>query len=256
MKKLCLYILSAVVAVSCQISGSSEFEITSLDLLQHANNRFCTYVTTPVELTELMISFDKYLSKSETGKEADERFKGHISTIYDNIYQIKDYDQMGICCVVDTKGKSLKETAWEFASVSAWFESGNMEYQQGLIIDEFHLPESTFLELSDEKEQIYSMSYDGLFETKMRYLGEDNGRNMWEVSVCGQSQKEGELYTVFGTSGESLKAKERPFESEKYPGNSYEGEFYVGFMRNDKRLDFCKMTFRHGFTHECLTSRD
>ena len=256
MKKLYLCILSAVVAVSCQISASSEFEITSLDLFQRANDCFCTYVTTPVELTELMISFDEYLGKSDAEKETDSRFNGHVSMLYDNIYQVKDYEQMGVCCIVDTKGKSLKEGAWEFASVSAWFECGNEEYWDMLLVEEFHLPESTFLVLSDKQEQVYSMSYQGLFETRMKYLGKDNDRNLWEVSVSGQSHKEGNLYMSFGLSGDCLKVKERPWDTEKYPGNSYEGEFNVDFMKDDQKLDFCKMTFRHGFTSKYQTSRD
>ena len=254
MKTLYTALISVLLVTSCQISQSSDFQISSMGLLQHAKNRFFTYVTTPVEVTELMIAFDQYLARPEAEKESETMFYGRVSMIYDNIYMIKNYDEMGLCCIVDTKGRSLKETPWEFASISAWLERGNKEYPDWLMVTEFTLPESTFLALDDEQE--YVMSYEGVFETRMKFLGKDGDRDMWEVSVSGQTAKEGNLYTVFGSSEAPLKVKERVWDSEDYPGNSYEGEFYVDFMRDGQRLDYCNMTFRHAFTPKYVTSRD
>lgn len=245
-------------AVSCQVSNPDIQSVSAHKLTYYSNSLFCNYVMVPVETTELLMKFDEYLKKSDSEKELDTVFYGYIEEVYDNIYRLDYKNENYIRCTVDTKGKSLEDGVWEFIQLELVDSSDNYNSQQLYSYDNrYSLPECTLVTKADKANNTYVMSFEGLFETTMKYLGDDNGRDMWEVTARGETVRENDLlYAIFNTGEMTLDIKERPMTDGKYSGNSYNGHFNVDFMRGDRKLDDCKSIFRHGFTSKYQTSRD
>jgi hypothetical protein len=243
-------------AASCKISDPESDGVHAGRLTQYSCNLFNNYITAPVEITEMLIKFDEYLLKSDDDKKLDRTFYGNIEEVFDNIYRFKYTAEIPINCTIDTKGKSLSEGVWEFADLYIVPQSYSVNQVAYTYQGSYWLPESTLITMTDKEAKTYVMSYEGLFETTMKYLGDDNGRDSWEVTARGETIKEKDLYASFSTGSQPLNIKERPIQNYTYNGNSYDGHFYVEFMRDDRKLDDCEITFRHGFTTKYKTSRD
>lgn len=256
MKKIYMFLSLAFMAASCQVSNPDIQSVSPYNLTDYSNTLFCKYIMVPVETTEMLMSFDEYLKKSDEEKELDTIFYGNIDEVYDNIYRLCYTKENYITCTIDTKGKSLEDGVWEFIQLEFANNSRNDSSQLYSYSDRYLLPECTLVTLADKAENVYVMSFEGLFETTMKYLGDDNGRDMWEVTARGETVRENDLYAIFNTGEVTLQIKERPWKNENYPGNSYNGHFNVDFMRGDRKLDECKSIFRHGFTTKYQTSRD
>lgn len=249
MKRLFIAFVICAGFASCQISDSSIRPIDGNQLFNYSSGLCGNYVTVPVELMELLLAFDAYMDKTLEDKEADVRFYGKIEEISDNVYRFNDSAERKIQCTVDTQGKSIrdKDAVWIIAHLSSW---GHNEADVLTSYYDYALPEYTEIRMTDVENSVWTIIYDGLFETVLKYKGRDDGRHMWEVVASGKdSSAKSDLVATFTTGDTPLEVKERKMNEDKvYLGNSYKGSFNVDIYSGAELKDWCHITFRPGFT--------
>ena len=133
------YILLAVTFAlsACRISSVDSVQISSSQLCFYSNNVFNEHVTLPVEITEAIIEFDEYLSKSESDRELDTRFYGKFEDLFPGIYRFELNDENQISCTVETNEKSLKEGPWRIVGATMVYAPGVEE--QTIVYNTIHL---------------------------------------------------------------------------------------------------------------------
>lgn len=254
MKKLLLIFAACLSVVACEVYSNDDTGINRNDLMTYASYKFSNYVVAPVEIATSLLAFDSYLQLPESEKELDNRFYGKLEIVYDNIYRFQDTAKYNLWCTVDTKGTSLHDdgAVWIFAEAEIYGlnESYNYNYY-----GECHLPEYT--QIAKTGENTWTMSYEDLFETEMKYLGDDNGRHMWEVKSTGMQQSTIGAWATFTTGDTPLTVKEMANSPDsRYNGNAYGGTYYVDIFDEDKKpLDYVQIKFNPGFKTKYITSR-
>lgn len=253
MKKILLFTILCTALAGCQVYSSSNTEVNSYDLMSYASHKFGQYVAAPAEITEMLLEFDDYMKLPDAEKEKNTRFYGKIDVVYDNIYRFADNNEQYVYCTVDTKGKSLREegTTWIFAQARMTSPEEILNYYYG----EYTLPE--FTQLTKTGENTWTMEYEDVFETEMKYMGKDNGRDMWEIRTSGSLKSDIGAWATFSTGDQVLTMKEMMMASDSvYKGNAYGGVFRVDiYDKDDKSLDFCQISFMPGFSTKYTTSR-
>ena len=221
--------------------------------MSYASHKFGQYVVAPAEITEMLLEFDDYMKLPEAEKEKNTRFYGKIDVVYDNIYRFADNNEQYVYCTVDTKGKSLREegTTWIFAQARMTSPEEILNYYYG----EYTLPE--FTQLTKTGENTWTMEYEDVFETEMKYMGKDNGRDMWEIWTSGSLKSDIGAWATISTGEQGMTMKEMMMASDSvYKGNAYGGVFRVDiYDKDNKSLDFCHINFMPGFSTKYTTSR-
>ena len=256
MKRLFIAFVICAGFVSCQISDSSIRPVDGHQLFNYSSGLCGNYVTVPVELMEMLIGFDEYMNKSLADKEADARFYGKIDEMSDNVYRFNDNAERKIQCTVDTQGKSIhdKDAVWIIAHLSSW---GYNEADVLTSYYDYSLPEYTEIRMTDVENSVWTISYEDLFETVLKYKGQDEGRNIWEVTATGKDvSSKSDLTAYFSTGDTPLEVKERKMNEDKvYLGNAYKGYFNVAIYSGKELKDWCHITFRPGFTTKYETNQ-
>lgn len=256
MKRLFTAFVICAGLASCQINDSSIRPVDSHQLFNYSSGLFGNYVAVPVELMELLLAFDSYMDKDLDDKEADVRFYGKIEEVSDNVYRFNDSAERKIQCTVDTQGKSIrdKDAVWIIAHLSSW---GYNEEDALTSYYDYALPEYTEIRMTDVEDSIWTIAYEGLFETVLKYKGQDAGRYIWEVAAAGKDKSsKSDLMATFTTGDTPLEVKERKMNEDKvYLGNAYKGSFNVDIYSGAELKDWCHMTFRPGFTTKYATNR-
>lgn len=255
--KKAIYILMACMSVAaCEIYSNDYTDVDRNNIINYASKKFTDYVIAPVEITESLLAFDEYMQKSVEEQELDNRFYGRIDMVYDNIYSFKDTYQYAVHCTVDTKGRSLNEdgAVWTFAEASLY--GMNDETFNYFYYGECSLPE--FTQIAKTGADTWTISYEDMFEIELKYLGDDNGRKMWEVKTNGIQKSSVGAMSSFTTGNEPMTVKEMQMSNDgRYRGNAYGGTFKVETFNEDQEiLDYCNIKFMPGFTTKFYTSQD
>lgn len=252
-----IFIALTVVAglVSCEVRESDISPVDSYELFNYTSGVCGNYVTVPVELLELLLDFDEYMSMTDVDKEGDPRFFGKVEVIDDNVYRFNDQWERAIQCTVDTQGRSLREkgAVWVLASLSAW----KFDEDEALtLFYDYSLPAYTEIRMTDVENSVWTIGYKDEFDTVLKYKGQEDGRDFWEVTAKGKCLSGNPKLTARFTTGDSpLEVRERKMSEYGYHGNTYKGKFELHTYNGDNVLDYCLVTFRPGFTTQYETSR-
>lgn len=254
MRKILFIFMACMAVAACEVYSNDDTSVTNNDLIAYASYKFTYNVVAPVEITESLLAFDAYLQLPDSEKELDTRFYGKLEMIYDDIYRYQDTAEANIYCTVDTKGKSLHEdgAVWIFAEAEVYGlnESYNYHYY-----GECNMPEYT--QIAKTGDNTWTISYEDVFEIELKYLGDDNGRQMWEVKATGRQKSDIGAWAEFSTGDTPMTIKEMAHSDDmRYKGNAYGGTFYVDIYNEDgKALDYVQIKFNPGFKTKYITSR-
>ncbi len=255
MKRIFIALAVASVLVSCEVQESKIRPQDSGELFNYASGVCGNYVTVPVELLELLLDFDEYMALPDKDREADPRFFGKVEQVDDNVYRFNDEWERPIQCTVDTQGKSLREkdAVWVLAFLDAW----NFYEDDALTLYyDYSLPAYTEVRMTDVENSVWTIAYKEDFETVLKYKGQEDELDFWEVTSKGKCQSgKAELTARFSTGDAPLEVRERKMSEYGYHGNTYKGNFELYTYMDDKVLDYCLVTFRPGFTTQYETNR-
>ncbi len=255
-KNILIGLILSLGLISCEVNSFENNDVTRNDLIHFSTRTFGTYVVIPVETAEVLMAFDKYLQLSDEDKEDDTRFYGKVDQLYDDIYEINDKEEHRISFIVKTWGASLQTPGTEWILNELKLEGSDpiVENYYGLS-NEF--PEGIKFVTTGVNE--WTMRGEN-FDTKMRYQGDDSGRDMWQVYTKGNVESKRQIVARFATSEEGISVKEmirKAGELSQYRGNAYNGKFNVDiYNTKNVKLDYCYSEFTPGFTTKYITSRD
>ncbi len=255
-KNIIIALIFSIGLASCQVNNFEDDAVTRNELIQFSTRTFGTYIVIPIETTEVLIDFDKYLKLSNDEKEEDGRFYGYVEQMYDDVYKINDSAEHHISFVVKTGGVSLQTvgTEWKIANLKLEGSDPIIENYYGLSYE--FTEELSLLTTADGEWTISGEAFD----TKMQYQGDDNGRDMWQVYSKGTVKSKSGVSAKFATSATGIGVKEltrEPGSLSPYRGNAYEGKFNVNIYSNaNVQIDYCNMDLSAGFITKFKTSKD
>lgn len=255
MKRIFIALAAAVALVSCEVQDSQIRKDNSGELYNYTAGVCGNYVALPTELLETLLAFDQYMALPDADKESDPRFFGKVEQIDDNVYSLNDQWEWYIQCIFDTQGKSLHEdgAVWVIAALEA-SQLGGDEFLRGL--HDYTLPAYTEIRMTDVENSVWTVAYKDEFETVLKYKGGEDGRDLWEVSAEGTCfSSNPELTAQFTTGATPLEVREKKVSEYGYHGNTYKGKFEVQTYKGRMPLDYCRVTFRPGFTTQYETGR-
>lgn len=137
MKRIFCYIVAVLAVSACRIQHCEMPSVSASDLEKYGCRLFARNVCVPLNMMELVRSFDEYLLLPDEEKENDGRFYNRISILGDNVYEVADCKSC-IKCIIDTHGISLSADggAWKIVEPYVRVDISQLHYSYDFDFDE------------------------------------------------------------------------------------------------------------------------
>lgn len=256
MRKIYIMMLTALCAVSCQVSDPSPKIVDWSNLRNYSIMKMGECAVMPADVLEMAIGLDRYLNATDEEKLADTEFYGMISDYGEGTYGVRSRIK-NISFTVATEGKSIwdYDTQWQFANINYYnFYSGPDTY----VDYSFSLPEGPTLTKVARNDSTWTFNVEDKITSHIRLMPTDSLYCWRVVASCREESKNG-MNSVASTTSEGLIIRE-VWEGTgtlyPYKTKSFNGKFITEISRENEQVDFCILNFRPGFTPAYTTSRD
>lgn len=254
MKHFFAIILFLSLLVSCRLDGPDRDPISSEDLADYARRSLVSTVALPLEILEMAIELDEYLSLTDEDRMTcgfNDKYILHPNGNGQYILTyVSDCVDRTIRCQFTTAGKSIRESGNEWIVDGVHMHGFSEECY--LYSYEFQLPEGSRLSMKSGHENVWTLTMNGGYSEMMQNSKTDS-LYVWTVNAQGTESSNTGIQAIFGT-GSDLKVREKVLESGDR-ANVYSGQFNVDISRSGKQIDYCHMNFVEGRDTEYKTSR-
>lgn len=255
MKKIFAFVILMPVLASCILEYSDVRLVDESVLKQYADMRRFETVDVPLELMEMAIEFDAYLSLPDEQKQTSSIFFGNYSEVDEDVYTISVYDKRSYASIsmeLFTGGKSIwaEKAVWR---INAFHFDGR--YLDGVPEKEDDVREDGMeLAIVSPTDSIWTLKIGEKAAVKMKMHPMMDGLYTWTVNVQGKETGvvADDMTSEFGTVGSFL-VRER-LEGE-YSTNFYEGQFNVSIFKEGEPYDYCYVTYKYDQQPVYKTSR-